>query len=310
MKRALATLFFLAPALALAQVLNFVTYTAPGSQSDTALRFFAPLIAAELGQPYVVRNIVGASGAIGMREFKEMPAAGNHIMIGSSSIALAVDAGYVDFDAIELFTSLHGVSRSPVEILVSANSQVKNIKDLKSLSDQKGGLQAGSFSLLNNLISAQLDKIVGTKTEVINYTQATQTAVDAAAGRLDYTVATVGAAATAGMISSGHLRPIAVVGDVPAKNLHGVKTMREQGYAPINDFAWTALFVRKDVPQERKEKLMAVISKVINSVEGEKYEELLGNPSRLIKDAPAMRKVQLSDVVVIKKFNEAKKTLN
>jgi tripartite-type tricarboxylate transporter receptor subunit TctC len=309
MKRALATLFFLAPALAFAQLLTFVTYTAVGSQSDTALRFFAPIIAKELGQPHVVQNITGASGAIGMREFKGMAADGNHIMIGSASIALAVDAGYVDFDAIELFIPLHGVSRSPVQILVPANSPVKSVKDLKALSDKKGSLQAGSFTLLNNLVSAQLDQIVGTNTEVINYTQATQAAVDTAAGRLDYTVATVGSAATAGFISSGHLRPIAVIGEVPAADFPGVKTMPEQGYAPINDFAWTALFVHKDVSQERKDKLMAAIAKAVSSADGAKYEKLLGNPTRFIKSAPEVRKVQLSELAVIKKFSKAQKTL-
>jgi hypothetical protein len=67
--------------------------------------------------------------------------------------------------------------------------------------------------------------------------------------------------------------------------------------------------VHKDVSQERKDKLMAAIAKAVSSADGAKYEKLLGNPSRFIKSAPEVRKVQLSEVAVIKKFNKVQKTL-
>ena len=302
MKKFIASTLLMSPVLAFAQLLSFVTYTSVGSQSDAAIRFFAPLIAEQLGQDYVVKNLPGAGGAIGLREVKSMPADGNTIMIGSASIAHLVESKVVEFDAFGEFVPLYGASNSAALVVVPANSPVRNLKDLKALSEQKGGLNGGSFSPLNNIVFQQLDAAVGTKTQPIGYTQASMVGSDLAGGRLDYTVTAVGNAATAGLITSGHIRPIAVIGEARTRHYADVSTMAEQGYKTIVDFSWSAFFTHAAVPTDRRKALEAAIAKAVNSAAGAKYEERDGGPSRFLKDAKAVRKVQTSEVGLIKNF--------
>ena len=65
--------------------LSVIVPFGPGSSSDTNARFVAEKLAVLLGQPVTVENKPGASGAIGLRAVKSLPADGYTIVQASIS---------------------------------------------------------------------------------------------------------------------------------------------------------------------------------------------------------------------------------
>src|SRR5690606_21038775 len=58
----------------------------PGSSADTASRFFGSQMADKLGQPFIVENRPGGSGAIAMSAVKNAAADGYTLFLASNSL--------------------------------------------------------------------------------------------------------------------------------------------------------------------------------------------------------------------------------
>ena len=258
LRKLLLTLTLLLSLAVNAQTLNLVTTSGPGSLSDTAARYFAPLIEKELNQPVVVHNVPGALGLVGIQHFMKQPANGNYILIAGTQIPYIAKTRPADeFDFTDL-TPLHGLSTAKQQVLVPTNSPVKSISDLRSLQKSKGRLLGGSSHPSTQSSMELLDEKLGTQTTVVNYKQSSQLATELAAGLIDYTLGAKGNGSTAGFIQSGNLR---VVGDI-----------RDLG---IEEFSWTAYFVHSSVPDNRKTQLAQALDKVMHSQEAKKFPQEL-----------------------------------
>lgn len=238
-----------------AQPLTFITPTGPGSISDTAIRFFAPLIEREMGRPVVVVNMPGANGLIGARGFLDAPKDGNYVFLGGSPIPYLA-ATQMGRDFIDKFEPLHGFATTPQQIMVPASSPVHSIADLVALSRKKGSLNGASAAPSTQISMGLLDKAVGTKTTVVGYKQTTQAATETAGGFVDYTIGGRGNGATAGLVAGGQLRVIGLLRDVG-----------------VEEFSWNAIFMHPSAPDEAKKKITAVIEKVLTSPEAEKFQQ-------------------------------------
>lgn len=208
-----------------ANPVSIVTTSGPGSLSDQVARHIQPLLSKELGVEVVVVNAPGANGLVGLRAFHQL--AGNHLLIGSFSVPyVAKTTPQKDFDPLVDFAPVMGLTHTPLNITVPANSPAKDMASLAKLSKEKGGLKGGTSHPSTNISMALIDKAFGATTEPINYKQTAQLYTELAAGLLDYTVGG-GNQASVALVQSGHLRNIARADQVG-----------------IPDFSWTALFVK------------------------------------------------------------------
>lgn len=247
--------------LAFAKPLTIVTTSGPGSLSDTAARYFAPLIEKELNRPVVIQNISGANGLVGLSVYSKMPANGDYILIGGTQIAFnAKTQKSLDFNPINDFYPLYGLSYAPQHILVPSNSKIYTFEDLVYFSKSKDGLMGGVSHPSTEMSIRLLDKSADINSTIVNYKQASQLLIDLSESRLDYTISAIGNAASSAYLSSGKLRSI-----VSLKSLD------------IEEFSWTAWFIHTSAPEDTKKYLELTLRKVMTSEDSKKFNQTVLN---------------------------------
>lgn len=255
--RLLAAAMLFASSAFAAQPLTLVTTSGPGSLSDTAARFAAMLLERELSRPVVVDNRPGGLGVVGLRHFWSLPSDGNAILIAGTQLAYVSKAvPQPDFDPMKAFVPLNGLVYTPQQIMVPAASPVRAPADLRALQRSKGVLNGGSSHPSTQTSMGLLDEVLGTKTTIVGYRQATQLASELAGGFIDYTIGGKGNGATAGLIESGHVR---VIGN-----------LKDLG---VEEFSWVGLFVHADTTTTDKARLWTAVRRVMQAPEWAGFQQ-------------------------------------
>jgi len=279
MKKLVTAFFVFISAVCFAELppLTIITTTPAGGLADTALRYLTPAIEQELQRKVLIQNMPGADGHIAMQKFSSMPADGNTLLAGGSSISFAAVAprGY---KPQEHFKPLMGLSKSDYILVVAGNSRITDVKSLIAAGKEKG-LMGGTSALTSVINFAELQEQFGIKITPVEYKQQTQVAIDLAAGGLtDVIIAGAGNMSIRNFIATEKLRPIAVIGHSPNNYFKSVKTLSQQGYKSIEDFGWSGLFIQNGVPESVKNKLFAGITAAMKSEHGANFSKLQGEP--------------------------------
>jgi len=302
MKKLVAAFFVFVSAVCFAELppLTIITTNAAGSQIDTVVRYLAPAIEKELQRSVVVMNMPGADGLIAMQKFSSMPADGNTLLGGGPSISFATVADR-DYKPQDHFKPLMGLVQSEYLLLVPRNSKITNIKSLITVAKEKGGIMGGSSGAASTLSFALIQEQLGINITPVEYKQNAQIALDLAAGdRTDIAIAGAGNAAIRSFVSSGELRPIAVIGHSPNTYFKDVKTITQQGYKSVEDFGWSGLFVQNGVPESVKNKLFAGITAAMKSAHGVNFEKLQGEPRLFFATGAEITELQKREAAVYK----------
>ena len=136
---------------------------APGGITDVMARAVAIRLSGELGQPVVVENRAGASGAIGSVAAARAEPDGYTLLMGNISTlginpALMKDLAY---DPVKSFAPVSLVAVQPLIVAVSAQTPANNMAELVALARSRpGGLFYGtsgsSYQLVTEAFSAAL----------------------------------------------------------------------------------------------------------------------------------------------------------
>jgi tripartite-type tricarboxylate transporter receptor subunit TctC len=295
-----AFLFFVTTTLS-AQTLELVVYSAIGNQSDTAARYFEPILEKALDRPIVVVNQPGASGTIGMRYVKRTSEEVDVIMVGNAAIGLASAAKRMEFDPRQQFVPLYGMSTSHAAIFVALNSPVRSAKDFKDVYKKNGRLLVGTTSEIDEVTAMDLGRSLGIPIELVRYRDVTQLAAELSQNTIDLTIGTVGASAFQAFFDSGVLRTVAVIDGTRSPYMPNVPTLVEQGFTKVEGFRWTAFFVSAAMPAEKRDALAKAIAKAMNSAEAAEYEKRPGLPQRFLKSGVEISKVQEVEAAIFAK---------
>lgn len=242
----------------------------------------------------------GADGIIAMQKFSSMPADGNTLLGGGSSISFATVANR-DYKPQNHFKPLMGLVQSEYLLLVPRNSKITDIKSLIAVAKEKGGIMGGSSGVTSTLTFALIQEQLGINITPVEYKLNAQIALDLAAGNLtDVAIAGAGNAAIRSFVSSGELRPIAIIGNLPNTYFKDVKTFTQQGYKSVEDFGWSGLFVQNGVPESVKNKLFAGITAAMKSAHGANFEKLQGEPRLFFADEAAISTLQKREAAIYK----------
>lgn len=292
MKKLLVTLFAFICVAASAQPLTIITTNAPGSLVDTAVRYFAPLIEAELKREVVVQNMPGADGLIAMQKFSSLPADGNTLLAGGTSISFSTVIPR-EYKPQDHFQPLMGIVQTESLLLAPGNSTITDVKSLIAAGKQKGVLMGGSSGIASTINYAMMEEQFGVKITSVEYKQSAQIPIDLVAGdRTDFAIAGAGNMAVRSFIASGKLRPIAILGHTPSPFFKDVPTLTQQGYKSMEDFAWAGLFVHNGVPADVKKKLFDGITAAMKTEKGAGFEKLQGEPRRFFADGTTIAALQ------------------
>jgi len=247
------------PATAMAQgsfpskPIRIVVPFAPGGAADYLGRVVGERLAKAMGQPVIVDNRPGASGALGVGEVARAAPDGYTILLtgGDSlinNVALFKDLPY---DPLKDFAYVTQIARSPG--LLSANSSlpVKNMADLQALlAKQQGKMSYGSWGLgsLGHLAGEALNRKL--KAGMVHVAQRGEAPVmaDLLSKTVDLGITGVGLAKP--QVLAGKITPLAIMGVERSAALPDVPTMREQGFDDplFNASLWMAFLVPAKTP--------------------------------------------------------------
>ena len=236
----------------------------PGGPTDIIARLLSTQLSAQLGQPVVVENKVGASGNLATQEVAKSAADGYTMLIHSSAYAvnptLFHNAGY---DPAKDLTAVAVVAQQANIILVNSTFPAKTLADLKSAM-QKGKLAFASpgTGTTPHLTAENLFH-VHWKADATHVPF--KCAGPAVAGILSGQPP-IGCMAGSGPMSnikSGKFRALAVSSAKRLEQLPDVPTLDELGYPGMEDYTWVGLFVPSATPRGVSEKLNAAVLKAV-----------------------------------------------
>lgn len=303
MRKLIAVVFSLFVSLASAQTpVQLVITGAVGNGADTAGRFFAPILEKHLNRPVVVMNKPGGNGVIGLQYADSEWKTNDLILVGSSTMGLVSFLKQMNFDPHERFVPVHGMSQFSGAIYASAKTDIHDAKGMVEHFKKTGRLLVASTGQIDDVSIWRLGEVLGIPVEVVRYKSANQLALELAAGVADITIASVGAGAYEGLVNSGLLRTVAIIDDSANASLPKVKTLKQQGFQTVPGFRWTALFLPKDMPAERRLPLENAIIAAMNSPEAAEYEKRAGAPKQLSMGSAQVRSMQAREVEVFRRL--------
>jgi tripartite-type tricarboxylate transporter receptor subunit TctC len=241
-----------------------------GSVTDIGSRTYAKVLAEKLGQQFVIDNKPGAGGIIGTEAVARAKPDGYTLLNGTSGPFGSYPSLYkkLSFDPLKDFIPVHGLSESPMIMVVTPNSPFKSVKELVDYAKknpEKVNYSTTGMGSGSHLFMEMLQQAAGMKVTVVPYKGSAQQITDLMGGQielvLDYSVVVTP------LIKDGKLIPIGVTGRKRLKHLPDVPTVEEQGYPDVWLTAWSSAIAPAGTPPD-------VVDKLANA-----FEEMLKEPS-------------------------------
>jgi tripartite-type tricarboxylate transporter receptor subunit TctC len=279
----LALLSLLATAPALAQdyypnrPIKFVVGFAPGGGTDILARIVATPLSQRLGQPVVVDNVPGASGAIANTNVKSAAADGYTLLIGASG-AMAINPAVqakLPYDPIKDYAPITVLGTYPIVFSSKLDLPVKNARELIDRAKANPGvLNYGGAGVLFQLTGELFNQQAGTSMQFVPYKGSAPAVSAILSGEIDLLVADV--APVKALIESKKVRPLAITSATRSKIFPDIPTLAESGLPGFKVDVFVGLFARAGTPQPVIEKLHREIAAVVAQPEVQQQIEKLG----------------------------------
>ncbi len=265
------------------EVLGVVMWGAGGA-TDTVARAINPAAEEALGKPIVVLNKSGGAGAISTAYVNAAPADGYTFLYGAENPQLHPIMGVADLD-YSSFYPVNILGRGLAIIAVKADSKYQTMQelmtdikanpgDVRMGSTGPGGLPSTIAALISN--SADFDVIA------IPFDGEGPGLTAMLGNEVDFMPSGISAAAE--QIKAGKMRALAVVNTEPVDTLPSVPAITDAIPEMASFLPWGpfyGVFVKQDVPDDVKEKLVAAFSTAAKS---DTFKTLMANKGNIIMD--------------------------
>lgn len=262
----------LAPAAAAAQSwpqrpVTLVTPLATGSASDVALRIVIERLSGPLGQPLVVENQTGASGAIGAEKVARSAADG-YTLCGCNNAILGVlpHVRKVGYDPASQFRPVGMVAVLPTVMVVHPALPVRNVRELidyVKANPGKVSYSTGGVGSPQHIAMAMFESATGVTMMHVPYKGASPAAVGLASGEVQVMFNAIGTVLP--MIKAGKLRAIAVAGAERTPVLPDLPTVAESGVPGYDYASWIGIVAPAGTPDPVVDRLSGELAKVLKS---------------------------------------------
>jgi tripartite-type tricarboxylate transporter receptor subunit TctC len=241
-----------------------------GGSTDSIARAIGPKMTKALGQPWIVDNRPGATGAIGAGIVKRAAPDGHTLMVASIGVysvnpILQKNLAYnpsTDFDLLTVAV------RAPNVLVASPNVAASNIAELiaymKKHPDQVAFANSGAGSS-DHLTAALFWQKSGTSGLHVPYKGGAPAITDLLGGQTDVSFVNINVAL--GHIKAGKLKALAVTGDKRSAALPNVPTLAEAGVKGVDIYSWQAIAAPKGLPKDVKAKLHVALVGALNEPE-------------------------------------------
>lgn len=193
-------------------VIRIVVPFAPGGSNDVIARAIAPVLAKRLGSNVLIDNRAGAAGSIGSDAVAKGPKDGSMLLLTSSTlVTAAATMPSTPYDVNTAFIPVAMVGVGPMLVAVSAQTDIRNPRDLINAARAKGGnltygtAGIGSIAHMSSEMVADAAKV---EMRHVPYKGAAPALIDLASGTIDMMISNY--SSIVGQIKAGRVRPIAV----------------------------------------------------------------------------------------------------
>ncbi|CAG2137262.1 Bug family tripartite tricarboxylate transporter substrate binding protein [Cupriavidus plantarum] len=233
-----------------------------GGSTDTIARMLAQPLNEKLGQPFVVDNRPGATGAIGATFVKRAPADGYTMMVASIGV-YAVNPFLqknLAYDPAKDFDLLTVAVRAPNVLVANPGFPAKTLPELVAYMKKNPGkvtfANSGAGSS-DHLTAALFWQKSGAQGLHVPYKGGAPAISDLLAGQVDVSFQNVNAVLQ--HIRSGKLKALAVTSEKRSAVLPDVPTMAEGGVKDVEVYSWQAAAAPKGLPADVKTRLHGAI---------------------------------------------------
>lgn len=270
------------PQLAIAQSwptkpIKLVIPFAAGGTTDILGRLLAQQLTKDLGQNVIVENKGGAGGNIAAEFVAQSPADGYTIMLASGSMLTVNPNLYkkLPVNYSKDFVNITNVASGPMLLSVSTKLPVKNLNEFITYAKTKD-LNFGSAGIGSQVHMAgeNLTYAANIPATHVPYKGESAAINDLVSGQIDFMVGNLTAAT--GFAKSGQIKPIAVTSAKRVKQLPDVPTIAESGIPGFESTGWFGLVAPASTPKAITDKIYDATVKAVNSEAMKKSLELNG----------------------------------
>ncbi len=250
-----------------AQPITLIVPFAAGEPADRIARIVGEHMSRTLGQPIMIKNVVGEGGTKGAAYVKHAPNNGYTIIMGhmgthAASVALFPNLAYdpaTDFEPVGL------VAGTPILIVIRKDFPAKNLSEFIKYVKRKetkvnmahadvGSASHTACTLLNSIL-----KVTPTAMPFDGTGPALKALLG---GQIDYMCDQI--VNLFSQLDSGAIEAVAIAAPTRNPVLPNVPTAREVGLPEFEVSAWNALFAPKNTPKPIVDKLTHALNKALD----------------------------------------------
>lgn len=218
---------------------------APGGATDIIARIVLQELSRQLGQPFYVENIAGASGNIGTGKAAKAASDGYTLLFAFSSYVTNPSIfDKVPYDPLKDFVPVTLMVNSPAVLCVHPSVPAKTTKELVALIRANPGklsFASGGTGTQPHLAGEQLRLSLGLDLVHVPYNGGGPALASVVAGHTPISFTTLSPSVP--YIKEGRLRALAVTGRTRFQTVPDVATMKEAGYPDIDGDTWVGVLV-------------------------------------------------------------------
>lgn len=245
---------------------------AAGGGTDAVARALANAVEAQLGQPVVVVNTTGGSGAVGLADgATKAPDGYNVTMITRELVTLPLN-GLCPV-TVDDFTLICNVNMDPGMVTVAADSPYQTLEELLAAARENPGALKFASTATPNMYAYTVELDQDLMFNHIPFNGAAEAIPEVLGGHADFTITSPGEAIS--QVLGGQMRALAVMSEERIASLPDVPTFKELGIDIVTG-TWRGIAVPKDTPAE----IVSVLREAFaNAVQDEAFVSFMANAS-------------------------------
>ena len=246
-----------------ARAVHLVVPYPPGGGGDIHGRLIGEKLAGQLGQPVVVENRSGGSGATGSEYVAKSAPDGYTILVNTNALAVSQVVGKAPYDATKDFAPLSLTMTSQNLLVARPTLAASSIRELIAYAKANPGkLSYGASGLSTPMLSVELFKsMAGVNILFVPYKGDAPGITDLLGGQTDLYVTNI--LPLQPHVKAGKLKALAVTSKKRAASLPEVPTMDEAGVPGFEMESWFGFLAPAGTPRAVVERLNAAIGKVL-----------------------------------------------
>ena len=246
--------------------INVIVPFAAGGPTDVVARLVGEHMGRTLGTTFVVENIGGAGGSLGMTRAAQAAPDGYTIAVGNMGTQSAAPALYpnLKYDPAKSFAQIGIVNYTPQAVVSKKALTTANLKEfIKYVKDKGSAISYGHAGVgsISHVAGLVFNAKFGLTPNLIPYRGTGPVLQDMVAGQIDFTVDQ--SLNVIPQIKAGTIKVYAIAAPARLESLPDVPTTKEAG----EDFifsAWNAMVAPKDTPRDIVEKLVGALGKALD----------------------------------------------